>query len=116
MIVIAEISQGQVFALTGAALIGLGLYGFLILRHPLRQLLAMNVLGAGVFLLLGGMGRGPGASDPVAQALVITGIVVTVALTAFGAGLIMEVARERHEEREHGAAGEANGRSGSGSA
>lgn len=104
----AAITQGHIFALAGAALIGMGLYGFLILRHVLRQLLAMNVLGAGIFLILGGMGRGPGTTDPVAQALVITGIVVTLAVTAFGAGLILRLAEERKEQRDRNGANHGN--------
>lgn len=85
----------HLYPLTGAALVGLGLYGFVILRHPLRQLLAVNVVGAGVFLIFGGLGRGPASTDPLPQALVITGIVVAVALTAFGAALILRVAEEK---------------------
>jgi multicomponent Na+:H+ antiporter subunit C len=86
------IEGGHIFALTGAVLAGLGFYGFLIKRHPLRQLLAANVVGAGVFLILGGLGRGPGGTDPFAQALVITGIVVAVALSSFGAAMIVRLA------------------------
>lgn len=88
-------AAGHLFALTGAAIVGLGLYGFIILRHPLRQLLAVNVAGAGVFLMFGGLGRGAGSTDPVPQALVITGIVITVALTAFGTAMILRLAEER---------------------
>jgi multicomponent Na+:H+ antiporter subunit C len=86
---------GHIYALTGAALTGLGLFAFIILRHPLRQLLAINVVGPGVFLILGGLGRGADATDPVPQALVITGIVVAVALTAFGAAMIVRLAEAR---------------------
>lgn len=90
---------GHLFALTGAVLVGAGLYGFLVRRHPLRQLLAVNVAGAGVFLLLGGLARGPGSTDPVPQALIITGIVVAVALTAFGVAIIVRLAEVRAEQR-----------------
>jgi multicomponent Na+:H+ antiporter subunit C len=86
---------GHVYALTGAVLTGLGLFAFITLRHPLRQLLAINVVGAGIFLILGGLGRGPDATDPLPQALVITGIVVAVALTAFGAAMIVRLAEAR---------------------
>lgn len=89
------ISAGHVYALTGAILTALGIYAFIIRRHALRQLLAVNVVGAGVFLILGGLGRGPDATDPLPQALVITGIVVAVALTAFGAAMIVRLAEDR---------------------
>ncbi|WP_181708703.1 NADH-quinone oxidoreductase subunit K [Chthonobacter rhizosphaerae] len=86
---------GHLFPLTGAALVGLGLFGFIILRHPLRQLLAVNVIAAGIFLILGGLGRGEDVTDPYPQALVITGIVVSVALTALGAAMITRLAEDR---------------------
>ncbi len=88
----------HVFPLTGAGIVGLGFFGFVIQTHPLRQLLAVNVVGSGIFLILGGLGRGNGVTDPFPQALVITGIVVAVALTAFGAALIARIAEDRAEE------------------
>ncbi|MDX5403345.1 MAG: NADH-quinone oxidoreductase subunit K [Rhodobacterales bacterium] len=94
------LATGHLFALTGAVLVGLGLFGFITLRHALRQLLAVNVSGAGVFLMLGGLGRGAATTDPFPQALVITGIVVAVALTAFGAALILRQAEEDHAAKE----------------
>ena len=98
----------HLYPLTGAALVGLGLYGIVTLRHPLRQLLAVNVVGAGIFLILGGLGRGTASTDPVPQALVITGIVVAVALTAFGAAVVVRVAEEERA-RDDTAAVEATG-------
>ena len=82
---------GHVYALTGAVLTGLGLFAFITLRHPLRQLLAINVVGAGIFLILGGLGRGPDATDPLPQALVITGIVVAFAATAVAVRLLLRL-------------------------
>ena len=90
---------GHVYALTGAVLTGLGLFAFITLRHPLRQLLAINVVGAGIFLILGGLGRGPDATDPLPQALVITGIVVAFSATAIAVALLL---------RLHGEAGVAS--------
>ena len=66
--------------LTGAALIGLGLYGVLVNVHALRKILAFNLIGSGVFLVFGLVARRGAvagfAADPVPQAMVITGIVV----------------------------------------
>lgn len=98
---------GHLFPLTGVALVGFGLYGFIILRHPLRQLLAINVVGAGIFLILGGLGRGATTTDPFPQALVITGIVVAVALTAFGVAMIVRL-KEAQQECEPRPTDEAN--------
>ena len=72
--------------LTGAVLVGLGLYGLLVHPHPLRKLLGFNLLGSGVFLLFGIIARKGAAAgfaaDPVPHALVITGIVVAFCATA----------------------------------
>jgi multicomponent Na+:H+ antiporter subunit C len=94
----------HLYPLTGAVLVGLGFYGFVTLRHPLRQLLAVNVVGAGIFLIFGGLGRGAASTDPFPQALVITGIVVAVALTAFGAALILRVAEDKRRADDRAAA------------
>lgn len=89
------IPSATLFGLCGAALIGLGLYGFVAHPHLLRRLIAFNIVGSGIFLLFGASGaRDPLAStDPVAQALIITGIVVALAATAFGVGLVLAFAR-----------------------
>lgn len=89
------IASSTVFGLCGTVLIGLGLYGFITHAHLLRRLIAFNVIGSGVFLLFGAMGaQAPGAQpDPVPQALIITGIVVALAATALGVGLVLAYAR-----------------------
>jgi multicomponent Na+:H+ antiporter subunit C len=94
------LSAATLFGLCAAALIGLGLYGFVTHPQPLRKILAFNVVGAGVFVLFGAVARrGAGAGlggDPVPQALLITGIVVAFAATAVAVGLLLrlhEVAR-----------------------
>jgi multicomponent Na+:H+ antiporter subunit C len=88
-------SAATLAGLTGAALIGLGLYGLLVHPHPLRKLLGFNLLGSGVFLLFGiiarkGAAAGFGA-DPVPQALVITGIVVAFCATALAVALLLRL-------------------------
>ena len=80
-----------VFGLWGAAAVGLGLYGMIANPQPLRRILAFDLLGSGVFLLLGVVARRGGAAgfggDPVGQALTITGVVVAFAATALTAAL-----------------------------
>lgn len=77
------------YALAGTALFALALTGFALLRHLLRRLIAFNLMGSGVFLVLVGLAQsGTGEPDPVAQALVLTGIVVAIASTALAVVLI----------------------------
>lgn len=97
--------RGSLFALTGAALIALGFYGFIMRRALIRRLIAFNVIGSGIFLLFGGTGYFGGNVDPVPQALIITGIVVALALTAFAAALAARLARNGDDEDENAEAG-----------
>ncbi|MCC5979447.1 MAG: NADH-quinone oxidoreductase subunit K [Salinarimonas sp.] len=88
-------SASLLYGLCGAALIGLGLYGFVVHRRLIRRVLAFNVIGSGIFLLFGAAAyRDPVAgSDPVPQAMIITGIVVALSATALALALIVAHAR-----------------------
>jgi multicomponent Na+:H+ antiporter subunit C len=60
------------------------------------------VLANGIFLLFGALARRPVADpavpvDPVPHAMVLTGIVVAVSVTAFALSLARRVHLERHE-------------------
>lgn len=89
------IASATVFGLAGAGLVAVGTAGFVGNRHLLRRLLAFNVIGSGIFLVLGASGaRDPAAgTDPVPQALIITGIVVALSATALGVALITAFSR-----------------------
>lgn len=88
-------STTTVFALFGAAAVGLGLYGMIANPQPLRKILAFNLLGSGVFLLFGVVARRGAAAgfggDPVPQAMVITGIVVAFSATALAVALLLRL-------------------------
>lgn len=88
-------SGTTLFGLGAAALVGLGLYGFIIHPDPLRKLLAFNILGSGVFVLFGVIARRGAAAgmggDPIPQALVITGIIVAFAGSALAIGLLLRL-------------------------
>ncbi|MCC5996644.1 MAG: NADH-quinone oxidoreductase subunit K [Oceanicaulis sp.] len=92
--------RASLFALTGAALVALGFYGFIIQRAPIRRLIAFNVIGSGIFLLFGGASYVGGGVDPVPQALIITGIVVALALTAFAATLAVRLAESGGDDAD----------------
>lgn len=81
-------SAGLLFALAGALLFALGGAAAALPRHPLRRILAFNVMGSGAFLALVGLAQRDGAVDPVPQAMVLTGIVVAVAATALALALL----------------------------
>jgi len=87
-----------VCGLWGAAAVGLGLYGMIVSPQPLRRILAFDLLGSGVFLLLGVVARRGAAAgfggDPVGQALIITGVVVAFAATAVTSALWLRLFQE----------------------
>lgn len=73
------------YASSGVAVFALALHALFTCEHAVRRIIAVNVLGTGVFLVLVGLARrGPGRVDPVPHALVLTGIVVSVSATACG--------------------------------
>ncbi len=84
------------YTLVGMGLFTLGLYALIVHTHLLRKILAINVMGSGVFLVLVALGgRTSGVSpDPVPQAMVITGIVVAVSATALALALMLRVRKE----------------------
>ena len=88
-------SVETVFAVTACALVGIGLYGLIAQPHPLRKLVAFNVMGTGVFVLFGALARRGAAAglaaDPVPQALLITAIVVAFAATAMTVALLLRL-------------------------
>ena len=84
-----------VFGLCAAVAVGLGLYGLITNPQPLRKIIAFNLLGSGVSLLFGVVGRRGAAADvgndPVPQALVITGVVVAFSATALAIALLLRL-------------------------
>jgi multicomponent Na+:H+ antiporter subunit C len=82
-------------ALAACALVGIGLYGLIVQPHPLRKLVAFNVMGSGVFMIFGALARRGAAAgvlaDPVPQALLITAIVVAFAATAMTVALLLRL-------------------------
>jgi len=79
----------RLYLLAGAALFVIGFYSLLAQAHLLRRIMALNVMGSGVFLVFIAVGaQTPGAiPDPVPHAMVLTGIVVSVGATGLALAL-----------------------------
>lgn len=81
------------FLVLGAGLFALGLYGLFVRRNVILKLIALNVAASGVFLVM--VAAAPlvdGRPDPLPQALVLTGIVISVSVTAFALALVRRLA------------------------
>jgi multicomponent Na+:H+ antiporter subunit C len=93
------IETAPLYGLLGVVLAALGLRAALLQTPVLRKILALNVMGAGVFLILIATAyRGPEApADAVPHALVLTGIVVAISATA----LALALARRLSQDDDH---------------
>jgi multicomponent Na+:H+ antiporter subunit C len=88
------VTQPALYALASAALFAIGVYGLLSRPQLLRRLIALNLIGSSVFLLLVAFARRhPDGIDPVPHAMVLTGIVIAVSTTAFGLALARRLYR-----------------------
>lgn len=90
------ISQTDIYAIAGALLFSVGLYGLAVRPHLLHKVLALNIMSSGAFLVIVGIARrvpGP-VPDPLPHAMVLTGIVVTVSSTAFALALVKRIYTE----------------------
>lgn len=77
------------YPIGGVFLFVLGLYAVVVRRHLIQKVLALNVMGSGVFMVLLSVAVRGSAPDPVAQALTLTGIVVAASATAFALALVV---------------------------
>jgi len=82
------------FALISIGLFMLGLYALISYTHVLRKILALNIMGSGLFLFLVTMAaRNPHAVDSVPHVMVLTGIVISISLTALALALVRRIYR-----------------------
>jgi len=83
------LATGLIYNMAGVALFALGLRAAVLHRALLGRVLAINVCGAGVFMVFVALAyQGPGqVADAVPHALVLTGIVVAVSATALALAL-----------------------------
>jgi len=71
--------QDLIYSFAGVTLFGIGMFGVIAVAHIIRKLIAVNIMGIGVFMLLLATARHPAVTDPIPHAMVLTGIVVAVA-------------------------------------
>lgn len=83
-------TYATLYAICGVVLFGIGFFGTVVCRHLIRKVMAVNLMGAGVFLVMIALAaRTPtGIPDPIPHAMVLTGIVVAVSATALMLALI----------------------------
>jgi multicomponent Na+:H+ antiporter subunit C len=83
------VSPETLYAAAGIGLMALGLYGAIAVIDRIRRVLAVNVMGTGVFMVLIALAARPsvGAPDPILHAMVLTGIVVAVSASGFAVAL-----------------------------
>jgi multicomponent Na+:H+ antiporter subunit C len=82
------------YPLAGIVVFALGLGGLVTRPHLLTKVLSFNLMATGASLLLVGLSNGSGpAADPVPQAMVLTGIVVTVSASAVALAIIARLSR-----------------------
>lgn len=82
-----EITLATLTLWLGALLAGIAVLRLLTVEDLLARLIAVNVTGGATLLVLVGLAVRTSPSDPVPQALALTGIVITVAFT--GVGLVL---------------------------
>ncbi|GAA1114784.1 NADH-quinone oxidoreductase subunit K [Nesterenkonia jeotgali] len=101
-----ELSQVQWYLLLGTGIAVIGLVRMLLTSDLVARLIALNVTGIGSLMIImalaaraaepeGPVSDGAAGIDPVLSALVITGLVITVAFTGLGAVLIRRIEGSR---------------------
>lgn len=78
----------QLYSMLSIAVFLLGLHGLLMTKDAIRRLIAVNLMGAGTFLVMVALAGRNTPPDPVLHALVVTGLVVAISATAFALRLI----------------------------
>lgn len=89
------------YLLIGVGLWALGLHGLLVARYALRRIIAINVMGNGVFMVMVTLANRGDTADPVLHALVVTGLVVAVSATAFALRLASADGKSDSPEQDH---------------
>ena len=90
-------SQAELFLVLGAVLAVLGTARLLITEDVIRRVVGLNVASGGVLMVIIAVGFDGEAPDPVTHALALTGIVITVSVSAFALALARRVEQDDDE-------------------
>lgn len=99
-------TPAHLFALTGVALVAIGLLGVVAHRNLFRRIIGLNFTAGGTFLVLVALASRSTPADPVPHALVLTGLVVGVSATALALALAVRLERETGAPRVPDGGGE----------
>ncbi|MFW6048078.1 MAG: cation:proton antiporter subunit C [Candidatus Natronoplasma sp.] len=99
---IDSITGGYLTApVTGVILMMIGLYGLMVKRDLIQQVISINIISPGVVLYFTGLGYVSGAEvplfpntnvvDPIPATLMLTTLVIDVAVTSFALALIIKI-------------------------
>ncbi|WP_018981342.1 NADH-quinone oxidoreductase subunit K [Salinimonas chungwhensis] len=95
-------SEQALYTALGIALFWLGLYRAVTVTSMLIKVVAYNIAGAGTFMVLIATAYSPTEpADPVPHAIVLTGIVVSLAATALAVLLALRCQREDNGGGRH---------------
>jgi multicomponent Na+:H+ antiporter subunit C len=85
-------SSALLYSITGVGLFAIGLLGIVLASHIMRKVLALNVMGVGIFMFLIALAKqSESVVDPLPQAMVLTGIVIAAAGTALALNLMVRL-------------------------
>ncbi|HEY9189874.1 MAG TPA: NADH-quinone oxidoreductase subunit K [Sulfurovum sp.] len=90
----------SLFIIAGAAIFVLGLVGVLAQQGFVHKLISLNIFTSGIFLIFISTSVHDGKADPLATALVLTGLVVTLGSTAFALMLIRAHYKKQTQEEQ----------------
>lgn len=78
----------NIYILVGIALFVMGIWGFIVTEHLIQKLISLNIFTSGIFLLFVAITYTNEKASSIATALVLTGLVVSLAAMALGIMLI----------------------------
>lgn len=83
--------QAMIYGNCGIVLVGISILGLLLNNNIIKKILALNLSGVGIFMLLVSSAKNGPTFDAVPHAMVLTGIVVAVAGTALALTLNIDI-------------------------